>query len=275
MRDNPEVYDSAKRKFLALNELTEAYKYRELILQLTRRDILTRYKRSALGMAWTMLNPLGMMLVLSFAFSHLLRFQVEGNYSLYILSGLITWNFLSQTTTACLNSLVWGGQLFQRIYMPKSVFAFSSILTGLINWVFALIPLILITLVVNKSLSWTILTAPFSMLLLSLFALGVGLIISALGIFFYDVVEMYQLGLLAWMYLTPIIYPAQVIPPNWQWVIKLNPMTWFVQLFRDAVFYNRLPLWGEVWPALAWSIGVLVIGWIFFASRSKEFAYRA
>src|SRR5690554_3041515 len=119
------VYDSSRRGHLAIDELREVIRYRSLIFQLVRRDVLTRYKRSVLGVAWTMLNPLGMMVVLTVAFSQIFRFDVP-NYAAYVLSGLLVWNFFSQTTTASMVSLIWGGELFKRIYLPRAVFAVSS-----------------------------------------------------------------------------------------------------------------------------------------------------
>jgi len=268
------IYDSASRKSPAIEELKEAVKYRELIYQLTRRDILTRYKRSMLGIVWTMLNPLGMMLVLTFAFSKIFRFDTAGNYSTFVLSGLIAWNFFSQTTTACMNSLVWGGGMFQRIYIPRSTFAISSMFTGAVNWLFSLVPLLAIILVTEKSLPWTVLTFPISLILLFAFSLGIGLLLSALGIFFPDVVEMYQIILTAWLYLTPIIYPESIIPVEMLWIFKINPMYYLVKLFRLSVYDGQMPTAADLVPAAAFSLGMLVIGWVFFTYKSKEFAYR-
>lgn len=268
------IYDSANRKSPAIEELKEAVKYGELIYQLTRRDILTRYKRSVLGIAWTMLNPLGMMLVLTFAFSRIFRFETTGNYSTFVLSGLVAWNFFSQTTTACMNSLVWGGSLFQRIYMPRSTFAISSMVTGIINWLFSLVPLLAIILVTEKSLPWTVVTFPISLILLFAFSLGIGLLLSAVGIYFPDVVEMYQIILTAWLYLTPIIYPEEIIPPDLAWIFKFNPMYYLVKLFRFSVYDGVMPTLVDLLPAILISLTTLLVGWVFFTYRSKEFAYR-
>lgn len=274
MSSDQTIYDSASKISPAIDELREAFKYRELVYQLTRRDILTRYKRSVLGIAWTMLNPLGMMLVLTFAFSKIFRFETAGSYSTFVLSGLIVWNFFSQTTTACMNSLVWGGGLFQRIYIPRATFAISSMFTGVVNWLFSLVPLLAIILVIEKNLPWTVITFPFMLLLLIAFSLGVGLLLSAMGIYFPDVVEMYQIILTAWMYLTPIIYPETVVPDQFLWVFKLNPLYYFVKLFRYAVLDGELPASADLVPAAAFSLVVLVVGWVIFSYKSKEFAYR-
>ncbi len=136
-----QIYDSALRKIPSLEELREVFRYHYLILQLTRRDVLTRYKRSVLGIGWTMLNPLGMMIVLTIAFSQIFRFNTEYSYAAYVLSGLIAWNFFSQTTTASMVNLVWGGGLLHRIYIPRTSFALAAIATGMVNLTLSIVPL--------------------------------------------------------------------------------------------------------------------------------------
>jgi ABC-type polysaccharide/polyol phosphate export permease len=270
-----QVYDSSKRGPLAISELRELFRYRDLIFQLVKRDVLTRYKRSVLGVAWTMLNPLGMMVVLTLAFSKIFRFDVP-NYASFILSGLLVWNFFSQTTTAAISALVWGGGLFKRIYIPRATFAISSMGTGLVNLVMALVPLLLIMLVTGTPIRWTIFFLPVPLLILLLFSLGVGLILSTVAVYFPDVAEMYQILLSAWLYLTPIIYPASVLPEGLRfWMEWLNPMYRIVTLFRLPVYDGRLPTWGEMWPSALTTLVLLVVGWYFFTKKSDEFAYRA
>lgn len=268
------IYDSAKRVSPALEELRGLFQYRDLIFQLVRRDIVTRYKRSVLGIAWTMLQPLGMMVIMTIVFSNLFR-SVAG-YPSYILSGLIAWTFFAQTTTATIHHVVWGGALFQRIYLPHTSFAVSAISTGLVNLALSLVPLILIMFVTGRTLHWSALFVPVAMLLLAAFALGVGLILSALGVYFPDVVEMYQIVLVAWMYLTPIIYPEDILPENLRfWITNLNPMYHLVYIFRKPLYDGLLPEWHEVVIAGIIALTTLIVGWLFFSNKADEFAYRA
>src|SRR5512139_661965 len=125
------TYDSQKRKSPAIEEFLDIIKYRDLIYQLVRRDIVARYKRSFLGIAWTMLQPLGMMVVLAVVFSQLFG-RVDG-YAAYLLSGLVAWTFFAQTTTAAIVQSVWGGSLMRRIYIPHTAFPVASIGTGVVN----------------------------------------------------------------------------------------------------------------------------------------------
>ena len=268
------VYDSSERGFFALDELRELFRYRNLIIQLTRRDIVARYKRSVLGIAWTMLNPLGMMLVLTVAFSQILRFNIPG-YPAFVLSGLIAWTFFSQTTTAAMVNLVWGGALLRRIYIPRSAFALAAMGTGVVNVLLSLGPLLIILLVVGRPITPALLFLPVALLLLLAFSLGFGLIISTWAIYFPDVAEMYQIVLSAWMYLCPIIYNEEMLPAQLKfWLPRLNPMYGLIRMFRMPIYDGRIPTWEEFWPTLLFSLGVLVIGWLTFCSKSDEFSYR-
>ncbi len=266
------IYDSAAHALPALSELRELRQYRFLLFQLIRRDLVARYKRSILGVAWTMLNPLGTMLIMTLVFSNLFK-SVE-SYPVYILSGLIVWNFFSQGTNAAMVGLIWGGSLMQRIYLPRTIFGVSAIGTALVNLLISLIPLTLVMLITGTHISLTVLFLPVSILLLTAFTLGFGLLLSALAIYFPDVAEMYQILLTAWMYLTPIIYPEEIIPERFLGLYRLNPMYWMVKLFRLPIYYGRIPTMTEIAPALAWAIGFLIIGWLFFTSKSDEYAYR-
>jgi ABC-type polysaccharide/polyol phosphate export permease len=266
------IYDSAQLVPHAFQELTEAYNYRHLLFQLVRRDILTRYRRSFLGVAWTMLSPLGIMLVLSFVFSHL--FSQTRAYPAYILSGLMAWNFFSQSTTSAMSSLVWGGGLLQRIYIPRAAFGISAIGSGMVNLALSFVPLVLVMVITGTPVRITVAFLPVSMLLLACFTLGLGLMISTLAVYFPDVAEMYQIILTGWMYLTPIIYPETVVPARYQLILHLNPLFYLVKLWRIPLYEGSWPAWGEIWPAMLISFGMLLMGWLIFTSKADEFAYR-
>ncbi|MBI3175424.1 MAG: ABC transporter permease [Chloroflexi bacterium] len=269
-----EIYDSSRRGNSALEELRGVFQYRDLIFQLIRRDIVARYKRSVLGVAWTMLQPLGMMVVMTLVFSRLFH-QIQG-YPAYVLSGLITWTFFSQTTTAAIHQMVWGGALLNRIYLPRTSFSISAIGTGLVNLAISIIPLVAIVLVLRLPLTVNILFIPIAMLLLASFALGVGLLLSTLAVNFPDVSEMYQIILMAWMYFTPVIYPETMIPPEYQrWMFTLNPMYHLVKLFRAPIYEGRLPDPQSLLMGTVISLVTLVAGWIVFSRAADRFAYKA
>ncbi len=268
------VYDSARRGSVALEELRGVWQYRDLIFQLVRRDIVTRYKRSVLGIGWTMIQPLGMMLILTLVFSQL--FHQVRNYPIYVLSGLITWTFFSQTTVASIRQMVWGEPLLHRIYLPRSIFCVAAIGTGLINLVLSFVPLVVIALFLGTNLHISIVFIPVAMLMLAAFSLGFSLILSTMALSFPDVLEMYQVLLTAWMYLTPILYPRSIVTsPLAQAVFQFNPMLYLVEIFREPIYEGRFPDLPTLTVASLISFGVLAAGWLIFASQSDRFTYEA
>lgn len=268
------IYDSQRRRHPAIDELREAFRYKYLILQLVRRDILTRYKRSVLGVAWTLLNPLGMMLVLTIAFSQVFKFDVEG-YPTYVLSGLLPWTFFSQTTIAAMTNLIWGGDILNRIYFPRASFAIAAMGTGLVNVLLSTVPLLLVMLLTGIPITPAMVFLPIPILLLACFSLGIGLLISTLAVYFPDIAEMYQIILMGWFYLTPIIYPESILPEAFRTIaIYLNPMYYLVTLYRKPVYYGQMPS-SELFLVTIFITGVtLFIGWYVFSIKSDEFAYK-
>jgi len=268
-----EIYDSAERPHPLIEEFFSLLKYRELVYQFTARSITARYKRSLIGVAWTMLNPLATMIVLTLVFSQLFRFKVE-YYPVFVLCGLMAWNFFSHTTSAAMGEMIWSGGLLNRIYVPKSVFAVSAIGTGLVNLVLSLFPLLLIALVIGVKLTPALLVLPFSVLLLSVFALGIGLFLATAAVFFADMIPVYEVILTIWFYATPIIYPVDILPERLAWLFRLNPLLYLVQLFRDPIYLGVVPGW-EVWAiASGFALTAFLVGGLIFTSKSNEYAYR-
>lgn len=268
------TYDSANRGNPAVEELLDILQYRDLVQQLIRRDIIARYKRSFLGVMWTMLQPLGMMAVMAIVFSALFR-HVEG-YVVYLLSGLVAWTFFAQTTTAAITHIVWGGTLIKRIYIPMTSFSLSSVGTGLINLLLSLIPLLLLMLVTGHSITWAFLFVPIPILLLAAFALGVSLILSTLAVYFPDIKEMYQIIVQAWMYLTPIVYPENILPDKYRFLLlHLNPMYYLIKMFRSVIYEGHLPPVDVLVIGTLISLFTLVAGWVYFSKKADEFAYLA
>ena len=267
------TYDNQNRRSPAFEELRDILKYRDLIFQLVRRDMVARYKRSMLGIAWTMLQPLGMMIVLTLVFSQLFS-HVKG-YPAYVLGGLMPWIFFAQTTTAAIQQSVWGGALMRRIYVPYTAFPAAAVGTGIVNLLLSVIPLLGMMLVVGRPIRLTILFLPIPIILLSAFALGVGLLLSSLAVRFPDIAEMYQIILQAWMYLTPIMYPADILPETIRKLQFLNPMYYLILLFRVPIYDGVLPSVPLILAATGISFLTLLIGWIYFSHQTDKFSYIA
>ena len=189
------------------------YHYRDLIVYLVRRDLKVRYRRSFLGVAWTMLQPLLMMSVLYLVFSAFFHssFDLYG-YQVYALAGIMFWNFFQQSIIASMNSLRGNAGILRKLPVPCAVFPIATVLSGLLNLSLALVPLGVIMLVSGHPLTWALAFLPVAMVLAALFTLGVGLLLSPLAVFFHDVTELVGVGLTLLMYLTPLFYPMAIVP---------------------------------------------------------------
>lgn len=266
------VYDSSQRGIPALEELRELLRYSNLVLQTARRNIVVRYKRSVLGIAWTMLAPLGTTLILTIVFSQV--FGGTRSYAVYVLSGLLCWTFFAQTTNDSMHNLIWGGGLLKRIYIPRTVFAVAAILTGLINMGFSLVPLLVIMLITGVPIRPAMLILPIPALFLAMFAIGIGLFLSTIALYFADVTEMYTILLTAWMYLSPVIYRAEMIPQQYLWIVRLNPMYYLINLFRAPIYDGVIPSLSQFLTGGAIALTTMLVGWFVFSARADEAAYR-
>jgi ABC-type polysaccharide/polyol phosphate export permease len=214
-----------------------------------------------------------MMVVLTLVFSNLFRFTLE-HYPVYVLSGLIVWNFFSSTTIQAMQGMIMSGGLLNRIYVPKSVFTVSALGTGLVNLGISLVPLLAIALLMGVRINLAIFVIPVAVLLLALFALGMGLILASAAVYFADMLPVYEVILTLWMYATPIIYPPEVLPPDRIWLFKINPMYHLVQIFRGPLYEGVVPDWSEWAIAAATALIVFIVGSLIFTSKINEYAYR-
>lgn len=269
----PVYYDSSKRRIPLIAEFRELMRYRELLLLLIANSIKTRYKRSALGVLWTMLNPLLYMSVMVIAFSTIFRFTIP-HYPVYLLAGLIAWNFFSQTTTQAMNNLIWGGSLLKKIYLPRTIFAVAAVGNGVINLLLACIPLVIIMLCTGQPIYATWWFLPVAILILSAVSLGVALIVSMIAVFFADILELYQVLLQALFYLTPVMYPESILPHTVQRLMLFNPVYDVVKIFRTPIYNGHLPSILSLSAGLIAAFLVLLAGWWFFTRRADQIAYR-
>jgi ABC-type polysaccharide/polyol phosphate export permease len=266
-------YDSATHRSSPLADLLELVRYRDLLGMMVANMIKTRYKRSALGVIWTLLNPLLNMAVLTIAFSALFQSTLP-YYPVYVLTGLIAWNFFTSTTLFAMSSLVWGSSLLKRIYIPRTIFSVASVGNGLVNMGLSLIPLLAISLVTRHPLYPTWWFVPIAVLLLAMFSLGVALLISTLAVFFVDMVDIYQVVVQAGFFLTPLMYPKEILPAQFLWLIKLNPMYHLVEMFRVPIYQGSLPGPHTMAAAAISAVGALLVGWWVFNRKAEDFAYR-
>jgi ABC-type polysaccharide/polyol phosphate export permease len=249
--------------------MLEIYRYRDLVLALVARELKVRYRRSAIGFTWTMLQPLLMMLVLQVVFSSLFRFQLA-NYPVYAMAGILFWNFFSQSVVTSMNSLRGNALLLKKVPVPKAVFPIATVASGVINLVFALVPLLLILVITGHPLTPSLLFLPVSILLAALFTLGAGLLLSPLSIFFTDIVEMITVVLSVLMYLTPIFYPKEIVPQKMRWIVRFNPLRSILEVFRDPIYYGKVPPWSHLTVSCLIVLVALGVGaWAFRKSSDR------
>lgn len=254
-----------------LEELRELIRYRSLLYSLVHRDLTVRYKRSVIGFLWTMLHPLLLMIIFVLVFAALFRFGIP-HYETYFLSEYLPWSFFAQTTVAAMVTLSWNGPLMKRVRVPKSIFPISTVISGLVNLLLAMIPLFIIMSVVRAPIRPSVLFLPISFLILTVFTLGVSLTLFSLAVFFTDVREVYA-GVVtsAWMYLTPIMYPIWIIPERHQWILKLNPLYYLLEMVRIPIYNGTLPSLKLVGFSLLMATVSLVVGWLTFQRLSPKF----
>jgi len=252
------------------DEVRDIRVHAALLFELVHRDLTIRYKRSVLGFLWTMLHPLLLMLIFIVVFSTIFGGRAP-HYETYFLSAYVAWNFFAQTTVNAMASVAWNGPLMKRVRVPPSIFTLSVTLSGLVNVGLSLVVLFTIMLVVGTPLRATLAFLPVSLLLVGIFTYGVSLGLTAVSIFFGDFREMVQAGMPALLYLTPVIYPISIVPERYRWLIRLNPLSYIVELLRGPIYYGIIPPRAVLLPATFISFAALAVGWMIFRHTAPRF----
>lgn len=245
-------------------------KFRPLLNELISRDIKIKYRKSVLGVLWTLLNPLLMMIVLSVVFSNLFRFDVE-NFPLYLLSGQIIFNFYNDATSTAMSAIVGNAALIKKVYVPKYLFVISRVFSSFINLMASFTALMLVMVATRAELHWSVLLSVVPLALLMLLSLGIGLILAALTVKFRDIMHLYSVFTTVLLYLTPVIYPMSILPEWLEKVVLLNPLTNILTMFRD-VMINGLIF--DVWSliiAVAETAFFLALGLYVFYKNQDQF----
>ena len=233
-------------KRLSLLSLKDIWAYRELLFFLTWRDVKVRYKQTALGAAWAILQPLFMMIIFTIFFGRLAGVASAGiPYPLFALAGLVPWTFFSNAITASGNSLVGSANLITKVYFPRLIVPAAAMLAGLVDFLLAFMLLVLLMFYYRVTLTAQILFLPVLVLLTALFSLGVGTWMSALNVKYRDVRFALPFLIQLWLFVSSVIVPSSSLPQKWRWLLMLNPMSGIIEGYRSALF--GLPF---DWPAL-------------------------
>lgn len=245
-------------------------RFKPLLKELVKREIKVRYRHSALGMVWTVLNPLLSMLVLTVVFSYMLRMDIE-NFPLYVLIGNIVFGFNSDATNQGMTAIVNNASLIKKVYIPKYMFPLSNVLSCLVNFAFSFIAMILVMIFTGAKFHITIVTIWIPMLYLMLFSFGLSLILSTVNVFFRDTQHLYGVFLTAWMYFSGIFYSIDFIPEKLKVFIDINPMYQYINFFRQVIMYGVFPGVRENLMCIFWSILMLALGLSVFYKNQDKF----
>lgn len=245
-------------------------KYKDLLRLLVIKEIKIKYKRSFIGVFWSLLSPLLTMIILTLVFKELFKFNVK-SFAAYVITGQIIFNFFSESTSLAMTSIYTGGQLIKKVYVPKYVFPVSKVLYSLVNTLFALIAAIIVCLITGVAIKWTVIYSLTSIIYVLIFSIGLGLVLSSLVTFFRDIEHIYGVLLMAWMYATPIIYPMDIMPQKYLFLMYSNPMYYFVTHFRTGIFYGQVPPWELTYQCISYAFITFLGGLYFFYKKQDEF----
>ena len=236
-------------------DLRELWAYRELLWVLTERDIKVRYKQTVLGAAWAVIQPVMLMVVFSIFFGRLAGMPSDGiPYPIFAYCALLPWTFFSNALSSSANSVVGSGNLISKVYFPRLIVPLASVGSWLVDFLIAAVILLGLMLYYDVGWTWHLLAVPLLVLGVIVAALGAGTLLSALTVAYRDFRYVIPFLLQFWMFATPVVYPASIVPQRWQWVLELNPMTGLIEGFRSA-FLGR-PFDGL---AIAISVGISLV----------------
>lgn len=264
-----------------INPLQELWAYRSLLRMLVARDLKVRYRGSVLGVVWSFLQPLGMMVVMSFVFGVINRGPAEiEHYNVFILSGLLGWNFFAAAVVSGAGSVLNSAALVKKVYFPRVVLPLASVAASLVNYLLALPMWLLVALISGHPLHGTLLLLPFVVGLQAIFSAGLAMLLATLNVFYRDTQFIVDLSMLALFFLTPIWYDiaqaqrvtvlGQVIELS-VWVRRLNPMASLVNLYQDLMYWGRLTTPEFVLRTALTCVAFFVIGWVIFHRYSPRF----
>ena len=251
--------------------MKELYAYREMIYMLVRRDLRGRYKGSALGFLWTFLNPLLQLSVYTVVFSVIMRSGIE-RYYLFLFVALIPWLFMATSVQGGATCVLGQQALVTKIYFPRQVLPISYVTTCFVNMLLCfLVVFAVFGLTIGLNLKALIYLIP-TMAIEYILALGIALIVSGVTVYFRDMEHILGIVVMAWQFLSPVMYPVEWVPEELQGVFLLNPMTAIIVAYRDVLYYKRPPDMSTMLMALGMGMLFLVIGWCIFEKLQRHFA---
>lgn len=261
--------DSNNRRSLNLREIWE---YRELLYFLTWRDIKVRYKQTAMGAAWAIVQPLFTMLIFTLFFSIFVGVPSDGiPYPVFAYAGLLPWTFFAGAVSNCSNSIVGSAGLITKVYFPRMLIPAAAVGAGLVDLIVATVILVALTLLYGITLTPSLVIILLLALLTMILALGVGIMIAALTARYRDVRHVLPFVLQLWMFSSPIIYPLSIVPEKWRWTLELNPLTGIIEGFRSSLM-GRAFNWRAIVISSVVALALFIASAFIFRRLEKSFA---
>ena len=254
-----------------LNEIIQIFgKYKFLLSQLVEKEFKNKYRRSYLGILWSLLNPLLMMVIVSSVFSFIFRFNIE-KFPVYLILGQVTFNFFSEATQVSVSTITGSGQLIKKVYLPKYIFPVSKVLFSFVNFLISFIAVFVVMVFYKVTPNINMVFFPVWLLYYFIFTLGISLFLSALMVMLRDTQHLYSLVIVALGYLTPVFYPVDSLAPWMQQMISLNPLYHYIKYLRNIFLYGKCPSIAENIICLVLALVSLTIGMSYFFKKQKTF----
>lgn len=254
-----------------MNVFKGLYEYRELLKTSIKKDIRGRYKNSILGVFWSFLNPLLQLAVYAIVFPLIMKSDIP-NYTVFVCCGLIPWTFFSTAISRTSFVMVENGNIIKKVYFPREILPISIVTSELVNFFISTIIILAFVLAYGMGFTWYIVFYPLILIVQYVLLIGISLLVSSLTVYFRDLQHFIGILLQLLFYATPIVYGMDIIPVSFQWILKLNPMSYIIDGYRSIFYYQRMPDLFGLGIVFAISIVLCIVGYFIFNKLQKRFA---
>lgn len=247
------------------------YEYRELLKSSIKKDVGGKYKNSVLGVLWSFLYPLLQIAVYAIVFPLIMRSNME-NYTVFVCCGLIPWNFFSTAISRSSFTMIENGNILKKVYFPREILPISVVTSEAVNFVISTIIILAFVLGTGMGLTWYVIFYPVILLIQYILLIGISLFVSSITVYFRDLQHFIGIALQLLFYATPIVYATNIIPESYQWILRLNPMTFIIDGYRSIFYYQQQPDFISLGITLLVSLILCVVGYLLFSKLQKKFA---
>lgn len=247
------------------------YEYRELLKSSIKKDVGGKYKNSVLGVLWSFLYPLLQIAVYAIVFPLIMRSNME-NYTVFVCCGLIPWNFFSTAISRSSFTMIENGNILKKVYFPREILPISVVTSEAVNFVISTIIILAFVLGTGMGLTWYVIFYPVILLIQYILLIGISLFVSSITVYFRDLQHFIGIALQLLFYATPIVYVTNIIPESYQWILRLNPMTFIIDGYRSIFYYQQQPDFISLGITLLVSLILCVVGYLLFSKLQKRFA---